>query len=46
MYKGPMDKAKGGYIEGGARGRGWGKMETTVLEKQLNFFLKKRDSKE
>ena len=37
MYKGHMDKAKGGRIEGGRLG--WGghggvKMETTVLEQQ------------
>ena len=35
MYKGHMDKAKGGRIDGGA-GDGWGggKMETIVLEQQ------------
>ena len=34
MYKGPMDKAKGGRIEGGAGESGGEKMETTVLGQQ------------
>ena len=36
MYKGHMDKAKGGRFEGERRGGGHvkGKMETTVLEQQ------------
>ena len=43
MYKGHMDKAKGGRFEGRRQGwvgrgaRGGRKMETTILEKQ---FLK------
>ena len=41
MYKGHLDKTKGGKIKGGEwgwlgrRGSGGRKMETTVLEKQL-----------
>ena len=36
MYEGHMDIAKGVKIKGGRWGWvGWGKMETTVLEKQL-----------
>ena len=36
MYKGSMDKAKGWEVGvGGARERGGGKMETTVLEQQF-----------
>ena len=36
MYKGHMDKVKGGRFEGGRWGWGCGgvKMETTVLEQQ------------
>ena len=36
MYKGHMDKAKGGRFKGGKWGwLWWEKMETTVLEKQF-----------
>ena len=41
MYKGHIDKAKGGNDQGwevgmaGVGWSGWGKMETTVLEQQL-----------
>ena len=40
MYKGPMNKTKGGQDQGwevgmaGEQGSGGGKMETTVLEQQ------------
>ena len=43
MYKGHMDKAKGGWDQGwevgmaGLRGSGGGKTETTVLEQQYNM---------
>ena len=40
MYKGHMDRAKAGRINGGrwgwvGQGRGWGEMETTILVQQL-----------
>ena len=35
MCNGPVDKAKGGRIEGGAGESGGREMETTILEQQL-----------
>ena len=50
MYKGNMDKAKGGWDWGwevgmaGVGGSGGGKMETTVLEQQLKKERKKNSN--